>query len=265
MTLRRNQVHDNTNTPQHTETESRTESRLLALPSEIRCQIYELVLGGNWLHVCAEGRSVRLCLDPRRFRLRYQVIKSSPTRQRFTPPLAWHDGCFAECVEQVTSNPGHLDLLQVCQQVYFEARLVPFSADTFVFERRLVLERFFLVQGWERGLALRRAVFMHLLDSDHGLHHLIPNVRHVLMFALLYRRTGHGTRERSYIRTFTDYRSDIRPLASAKVCFEFCGGNGADGLDWLNGWDFRTAESDIEDLLTKGTPLSARTLSLPES
>jgi hypothetical protein len=260
-----NQIHANTNTPKCTEIDSRTQSRLLALPTEIRYQIYELVLGGNWLHVCTEGRTVRLCLNPHRFRLRYQVIKSSPTRQRFTPPLAWHDECFAECAKQETSNPGHLNLLQVCQQVYLEARLVPFSANTFVFEQRLVLERFFIVQGWERGLALRRVIFMHLLDSDYGLHHLIPNVRHVSMFVLLYRRTDNRTRERSYIRTFAEYRSNIHSLASAKVCLEFCGGYDADGLDWLNGWDFRTAESDIEDLLTKGTPLSARTLSLLES
>jgi hypothetical protein len=38
-----------------------------------------------------------------------------------------------------------------------------------------------------------------------------------------------------------------------------------DGFDWLNDWDFRTAESNIEGLLIKGAPLSARTLSLLES
>jgi hypothetical protein len=127
------------------------------------------------------------------------------------------------------------------------------------------LERYFLVQGWERGPALRRAVFMRLLDSDYRFHHLIPNVRHVMMFVLLYRRTDNGMGERSYVRTFADYCSDIRSLASAKICLEFCGGYDADDLDWLNDWNFRTAESDIEDLLTKGMPLSARDLTLLES
>jgi hypothetical protein len=73
------------------------------------------------------------------------------------------------------------------------------------------------------------------------------------------------SRERSYIRTFTDYRNDVRSLFSAAVCLEFCGGYGGEGVDWLNDWDFRMAESNTEDLLTKGNSLSPKTLSLLES
>jgi hypothetical protein len=236
--------------------------RLLALPVEIRRLIYGFVFGGNWLHVSTEGSAVRPCLEPHRFRLRHEVIKNSPTRQRFVQCLASHNACFSEYKEGETANQLCLGLLQVCRQVYNEARLVPFSANTFIFKQRSVLQRFFLTQGWERGLALRRAVLMYLLDSDYGLHHLMPNVKHVLIFVLLYRRIGQGARERSYTRTFVDYRNDIRSLASAKVCLEFCSDYDAEGLEWLNYWDFRLAESNIEDLLIKGTPLSARTLSL---
>jgi hypothetical protein len=264
-TSKRKQNHVQTNPQQLAETEKAVDSRLLALPVELRRQIYEYAVGGNWLHVGTEGRSVRPCVNPRRFRLRRDVIKSSPTRQRFTHALASHDECFTACVEQETSTRLCLALLQVCRQVYFEARLVPFSANTFVFKQRFVLERFFLVQGWERGLALRSVIFMHLLDNDYGLHHLMPNVKHVLFFVLLYRRAERGTRERSYIRTFTDYRNDIHSLVSAEVCLEFCGGYDTEGLNWLNDWDFRMAESNIEGLLIKGHPLSARTLSLLES
>jgi hypothetical protein len=258
---RRKDIREN-DTPSYAKIESPAPSRLLALPVEIRRLIYGFVFGGNWLHVGTEGSTVRSCLKPHRFRLRYEVIKNSPTRQRFVQGLASHDECFAEYSEGVTANQLCLGLLQVCRQVYDEARLVPFSANTFIFKQRSVLQRFYLVQGWERGLALRRAVLMHLLDSDYGLHHLIPNVKHVLIFVLLYRRIGQGARERSYTRTFLDYRSDIRSLASAKVCLEFCSDYDAEGLGWLNDWDFRMAESNIEDLLIKGTPLSARTLSL---
>lgn len=258
---RRKDIYEN-NTPSFGEIESPAPSRLLALPGEIRQLIYGFVFGGNWLHVSTEGSTVRPCLKPHRFRLRYEVIKDSPTRQRFVQGLASHDECFAEYTEGETADQLCLGLLQVCRQVYNEARLVPFSANTFIFKQRSVLQRFFLTQGWERGLALRRAVLMYLLDSDYGLHHLMPNVTHVLIFVLLYRRIGQGARERSYTRTFVDYRSDIRSLASAKVCLEFCSDYDAEGLGWLNDWDFRMAESNIEDLLTKGTPLSARTLSL---
>jgi hypothetical protein len=102
---------------------------------------------------------------------------------------------------------------------------------------------------------------MYLLDSDYGLHRLIPNVKHVLVLVLLYCRTDHGTRERSYIRTFADYHGDMYSLASAKVCLELCGDYDADGLDWLNDWDFRKEESNIKDLLIKGAPLSTSTIS----
>lgn len=262
---RRKPNHVKTNSRRLVEVEKAVDSRLLMLPMEIRRQIYEHVVGDNWLHVDAEGRSVRPCLNPCRFRLRSDVIKSSPTRQRFTHALASHDECFTACAKQETSNRLCLALLQVCRQVYFEARLVPFSANTFVFKQRFVLERFFLVQGWERGLALRSVIFMHLLDNDYGLHHLMPNVKHISFFVLLYRRAERATRERSYIRTFTAYRNDVHSLVSAEVCLEFCGGYDKEGLDWLRDWDFRMAESNIEDLLIKGTPLSARTLSLLES
>jgi hypothetical protein len=72
---------------------------------------------------------------------------------------------------------------------------------------------------------------MYLLDSDYGLHRLIPNVKHVLVLVLLYCRTDHGTRERFYIRTFADYHGHIYSLASAKVCLGLCGDYDADGLD----------------------------------
>jgi hypothetical protein len=264
-TSRRKQAHVDTNPQQLFEVGKAADPPLLALPLELRHQIYGHVLGGNWLHVNAEGQSVRICLNPRRFRLRYDVIKSSPTRQRFISAHASHDDCFADCAKQETSWRLCLGILHVCRQVYLEARLVPFTTNTFVFEQRLVLERFFLMQGWERGLALRSVIFMHLLGNDYGLHHLMPNVKHILIFVLLYPHTDYGVRERSYIRTFTEYRNDIHSLASARICLEFYGGYGTDGLGWLNDWDFRLAESNIEELLTKGTPLSLRTQSLLES
>lgn len=49
------------------------------------------------------------------------------------------------------------------------------------------------------------------------------------------------------------------------VCLEICGGYGTEGVDWLNDWDFRVAESRIEDLLIKRIPSSSRTRSLLES
>lgn len=242
-------------------------SLLLALPLEIRSQIYEHALGGRWLHVHKEGQTVVPCLDPARFRLRHDVIKSSPTRQRLVPALASHDACFSQSAGARTSERLPLALLQTCRQVYLEARLVPFCTNTFIFQRRSFLESFFLMQGWERGLALRRVVLMHLFDNDYGLHHFMPNVKHISVFVLLYRRASHSaiTRKRSYTRTFEEFHQDVPSLASARVCLEFCGAHArTEGLAWMEDWDFRTAESNIENLLTRGVPLSARTRTLLE-
>ena len=192
-TSRRKHDHVETKPQQFFKAEKAVNPRLLTLPGEIRLQIYEHAVGGHWLHVDAEGRSIRPYLNPCHFRLRCDVIKSSTTRQRFTHALASHDECLTACAKQESTNEVCLALLRVCRHVYLEARLVPFSANTFIFKQRFVLERFFLMQGWERGLALRLVIFMHLLDDDYGLHHLMPNVKCILLFVLLYRRAEHGT------------------------------------------------------------------------
>lgn len=105
-------------------------------------------------------------------------------------------------------------------------------------------------------------MFVSLLDIDHDFHHLVPNGKHILIFVFLYHHNIHGTRERALARTFTDFYKDIPSLSSAEVCLEYYGRNSSGVRQWVKDWDFRTAESDIEDLLTKGTKLTERTLSL---
>lgn len=221
------------------------------LPGELRNRIYGLVLGTYWLHVSKDGSTVEICLKPGRFRTRCDLIKSSPTRQRFVPAYAYHHECHRR-------KRLPLDLLMVCRQVYLEARLIPFSANVFVFERRSVLTRFLNMHGEERSLALRSLLLEYLLDVDHESHRLLAGVERIMVFALLFDRVQFRLGEHSHVTTFTSLREQMVSLKSAEVCLEFC------GAMRMSDWDFRRAEANIEDYLEGGLYLSDRTRKLLE-
>jgi len=219
------------------------------LPGELRNRIYELALGTHWLHVSRDGSTVQLCQKPSRFCTRRDLIKSSPTRQKFVAAYAHHPEC-----HRGKSLP--LDLLIVCRQVYLEARLIPFSANIFVFERRSALMRFLEIQREERSLALRSLLLGYLLDVDHESHRLLARVERMMVFALLFDRAEYRLGQHSHTATFTSLREHLPFLKWADVCLEFCASAS------VGDWDFRRAEANIEDYLTGGVPLSDRSRKL---
>jgi hypothetical protein len=142
----------------------------------------------------------------------------------------------------------------VCRKVYSEARLLPFSMNIFVFERRSILACFLKTQSEERGLALRSLLLECLLDVDHESHRFLAKVKHITVFALLFDRVQDWSD--SHVVTFTSLPDHMAYLSSANVCLEFCGSTG------MSDWDFRRAEADIEDYLMGGACLSDRTRKL---
>jgi hypothetical protein len=190
--------------------------------------------------------------------MRRDIIKSSPTRQRFVPAYAYHHECHVDRGECARGEKLPLELLMVCQQIYSEARLIPFSANIFVFERRSVLSRFLKTHREERSLAMRSLLLEYLLDVDHESHRLLARIERIMVFALLFDRTKYRSGGHSHTATFTSLREHMTCLSSANVCLEFCGPTRA------SDWDFRRAETDIEDYLTGGVCLSDRTRELLE-
>jgi hypothetical protein len=93
----------------------------------------------------------------------------------------------------------------VCRQVYSEARLLPFSMNIFVFERRSILACFLKTQSEERGLALRSLLLECFLDVDHESHRFLAKVKHITVFALLFDRVQDWSD--SHVVTFTSFES----------------------------------------------------------
>jgi len=78
------------------------DSLLLQLPAELRNQVYKYVLGGYEVELCFHS-SCNACVE------------------------AAHEG------RSISHYPrSNLGLLEVCHQLYIEARLLPFSANTFI-------------------------------------------------------------------------------------------------------------------------------------
>jgi hypothetical protein len=236
--------------------DSKPDSLLLKLPNELRNLIYEYTFGTNWLHISEDGKTARLCLEPSRYFLRRDVIKSSPTRQRFVPAYAHHHGFHLNREKCPKRKKLPLELLMVCRQVYHEARLLPFSMNIFVFERRSILANFLKAQSEERSLTMRSLLLECPLDVDHESHRLLAKMERVMVFALLFDRSEYWSGRHSHTATFTSLREHMACLSSANVCLEFCGSTRT------SDWDFRRAEADIEDYLTGGACLSDRTRKL---
>jgi hypothetical protein len=229
---------------------------LLSLPAELLDKIYEHVFGNHWLHVSRDGRSVKLCWRPDRFLMRRDVIKSSPTRQRFVPAFAFHYECHVDrdCFPGSMAIP--LEFLRTCQKVYSAANLLPFSANTFVFQRCSVVERFYEHHGRERGLAMKSVLLEYLLDVDHESHGLLTKVKNITVFALLFDRADFRSGMHSHTHMFTSLREKKSRFMSADVCLEYC------GTSRVGDWDFRRAEADIEQYLMGSPLLSERTCKL---
>lgn len=125
------------------------QSPLLRLPAEIRNRIYELVLGGNRVHISPRK-------DPWGNRYRPVICGVHPDNEdieedyktngrldsddeRLNPPKLAFDQTHRRCIDRQldwsicgSSDYLSLSLLRVCRQTHQETALLPFSLNTFV-------------------------------------------------------------------------------------------------------------------------------------
>ncbi len=114
--------------------------------------IYELVLGGRVLHV-SEHYDKRTHGYQWSNEMCYAEISEAEAQKRFqeTETLAWyveasvsrHGYCMVrEWLEEPLGQGQSNNLLLSCQQVYNEAKFLPYSTNTFLFDDPLLLQRF---------------------------------------------------------------------------------------------------------------------------
>lgn len=136
------------------------ESPLLRLPLELKTKIYEYVCGGQTIHTICERHhrslSHRLCCA---------VLSEMEAQQKFdTSEAVWYASETADrhlrCGAQITYKYGcptctshtedwsfptktlETNVLRCCRQIYLEAKLVPYYANTFSFGSAISLSKF---------------------------------------------------------------------------------------------------------------------------
>lgn len=119
---------------------------LLKLPPEIKNKIYELLCGGQLLHLdqCWIGDTLQFTHEICQAGLSEQaaddLFNADTTAQWFVGAVETrHSGCFtnAEHIEKIGTS-----FLATCRQVYNEARHIPYSTNTFGFSKTSILDRF---------------------------------------------------------------------------------------------------------------------------
>ena len=174
-------------------TSANAQTLFLRLPREIKNRIYELVLGGNMLHIRRELlkfkrnviRSTKGFIKEQRFTnhiCRSQIseedaqhrfdteegrnpyVKDIELRHSLCAPSKPNGGAFA---------PLRMDinLLHACRQIYNEARFIPYSTNMFSFDTSRILRAFvhLLVQ---RGVNVNSAIRSLHIDSNTASHDL---------------------------------------------------------------------------------------------
>ena len=142
----------------NTRARGNAESPLLRLPSEIKIQIYEYVCGGQSIHIDkTKGRLSHQLCAARISELEAQKIFDASQAVWYAPETAdRHMGCrchtrlLQDCAlcrpysKYFGSRSGTLEtnVLRCCRQMYQEAKLVPYYANTFSFASAMSLCRF---------------------------------------------------------------------------------------------------------------------------
>lgn len=162
-----------------------SQSPLLDVSAELRNQIYELVLGGELLHVyrssyqdtsfhiticqsqSAEMNAYKRFLDPsidERAKITSKYTRKVSLQNYFTVGDEYYvDPCSSRHTRGECYNAGnpslHLSLLRVCKQIYDEARLVPYFANTFGFQSADTFNLFISTLTPSKRSALERLHF----------------------------------------------------------------------------------------------------------
>lgn len=112
--------------------ENAEESAFLQLPSEIRNTIYEYALGGCTLHITQHKPPGATEFRPRVTICREGEWSTTESGHRAFDRGSFHHGF---CESHRDSNLANLDiaLLRCSRQIYAEAALIPYSANTFHF------------------------------------------------------------------------------------------------------------------------------------
>ena len=125
---------------------------LVKLPAEIRKHVYDMVLGGNTIHAsgyerevkCPEGKTsmnsiartlhCQACDDDVLDATEYEQKGSADAEKMYEDR---HSSCALECLDSNPDKPSppkfDVGFLTVCRQIYQEAALIPFAANTFSF------------------------------------------------------------------------------------------------------------------------------------
>lgn len=163
------------------------QSPLLHLPAEIRNRIYELVLGGNRLHLSPRRDNWDHCykpticgVDPDNEDIKevFQAFYNGDTgAERMDPQnLSFHElheDCKRRTIDWSICKPSDylsLSLLRVCRQIHQEAALLPFSLNTFITTRMEDLVDFAATltasqRGAIEALSLRVGSFFEYLSD----------------------------------------------------------------------------------------------------
>jgi len=133
--------------------QNQNQSPFLKLPPEIRNQIFQLVLGGNLIHIFGEGCLHLVCPHKdSEDEACEQYLRTSKDEDYITR----HRFCLSSKFDQAPLLS--LSLLYACKQTYFEARCLPYSLNTFFFHDSKSL------QGFVSSLHAKQ---LHAISSVH--------------------------------------------------------------------------------------------------
>ncbi|KAM0798064.1 hypothetical protein BDR22DRAFT_974751 [Usnea florida] len=194
MKLRNRNVSDN-----KAITEENASSPFFRLPPELRLRIYELVLGGQTIHIrenYARGPRERRVLS---HHLCYEQASEEEVQMAFdSSDAAWnapatfdrHQKCY------YMSRPGTLEssLLQSCRQIYNEANIVRYYSNTFSFQSDFFqcLKLFYRQVPARYRNAIRR---LHLtIELRHGARPEAREWADLFQWADLFRTLSHRSR-----------------------------------------------------------------------
>lgn len=153
-------------------TQQNTKSLLLKLPQELKNRIYGLVCGGQDVHISSEyirGFGTQLlssiCQDPGSQVASYErfsAVRANDHTSKYERPFFTHGICILAKREMGIPEVLGRNLLLSCSQIYHEAKLLPFSSNTFFFTAPSDLNPF----SKKLSPAMRRAVRSIHLDIE---------------------------------------------------------------------------------------------------
>ena len=190
---------------------NQTASRLLALPSEVRNRIFELVIGSNTYHVWSTGKQVNGLASNRKL-ARSACRREESEKQEAVNIKAAHDTeqqdgyhiRHAACnhanqhsmkINKKSNTGMNLALVLTCRQIHNETALLPYHNNTFSFEWIIDLEAFIKHLVPTQVAAVQNIAFLfHQFQSDEVFEEMLQKqlsgLKSLVVFAQFH--GGHG-------------------------------------------------------------------------